>query len=59
MIGATFLLPFTPLATLLGFTILPAKLYLFVLVVIVIYMLLVEVVKKIFLKRWIHYTETT
>jgi len=50
VIGATFLLPFTPLAPLLGFTVLPLKLYLFVLIVIVFYMLFVEIAKKIFLK---------
>lgn len=52
IIGATFLLPFTPLAPLLGFTALPLKLYLFVLGVILFYMLLVELAKQLWLKRW-------
>ncbi len=53
IISITCLLPFTPLAPLLGFTTLPMKLYLFVLALVVIYMLLVEAAKKIFLKRWV------
>lgn len=53
VIGATFALPFTPLAPLLGFTSIPLKLYLFVLLVIGLYMLLVELAKKFFLKRWV------
>lgn len=54
IIMATFALPFTPLAPLLGFTALSLKLYGFVLVVIVFYMLFVELAKKFFLKRWTH-----
>ena len=52
LIGCTFLLPFTPLAPLLGFTALPLKFYVFILIVIVLYMFLVELAKKYFLRRW-------
>jgi len=53
IIGITFLLPFTPLAPFLGFTVLPSKLYLFVLGVIIFYIFLVELAKRICLKRWV------
>lgn len=53
IIGLSFLLPFTPLAPLLGFTVLPLKLYVFIFVMIIFYMFFVELAKKYFLKRWI------
>lgn len=52
IIGATFALPFTPIAPILGFTVLPPKLYLWVLFVIVCYVFLVELAKKICIKSW-------
>lgn len=53
IIALTFLLPLTPLAPFLGFTIIPGIFYLFILLIIILYMLLVEIAKKIFLKRWL------
>lgn len=52
IIAITFILPFTPLAPFLGFTVLPINLYFFVFVVIIFYMILVELAKRYFLKRW-------
>lgn len=52
IIMLTFLLPFTPIAPLLGFTPLSGQFYFFILGVIILYMLCVEWAKKIFLKRW-------
>jgi len=53
IIGATFMLPLTPFAHYLGFTAIPGKIYLFILLVLIFYMLLVELAKKLFIKRWL------
>ncbi|HET9112021.1 MAG TPA: magnesium-translocating P-type ATPase [Ktedonobacterales bacterium] len=45
------LLPFTPLAKLLGFTPLPPLFFLFLLVTVVIYLLLVEIMKRWLMRR--------
>ncbi len=45
------LLPFTPLATALGFTPLPGLYFLFLTAMIVTYLLLVEVVKRWLMRR--------
>jgi Mg2+-importing ATPase len=45
------LLPFTPLASLLGFTPLPPLFFLFLLVAVVIYLALVEIVKRRLMRR--------
>lgn len=52
IIGLTLLLPFTPIAPLLGFTTLSGKFYVFILGVIVFYMLCVEWAKSLFFKQW-------
>lgn len=48
---ATIFLPFMPFAHLLGFTILQSKYYLFIAIIVVLYVLCVEIAKKIFLKN--------
>lgn len=53
IILVTFLLPFTPLAPILGFTTLPIKLYFFIVGIVILYMVCVEIAKKIFIKHWI------
>lgn len=45
-------LPFTPLAAYLGFTVIPKKMYLFIGLIVGLYVLFVELAKKFFLKRW-------
>ncbi len=50
VISFTFILPYTPLAPLLGFTVLSLKLYLFILVLLLFYVLFVELAKKYFLR---------
>jgi Mg2+-importing ATPase len=51
VVGFGILLPFTPLATSLGFTPLPALYFLFLAGMIVTYLLLVEVVKRWLMRR--------
>ena len=48
------ILPFTPLATVLGFVPLQPAFLLFVLVATITYLVLVELVKRKLMKRWIH-----
>lgn len=50
IIAFTFILPFTPLAAPLGFTVLPLKLYLFILALLILYAFFVELAKKYFLR---------
>lgn len=50
---AIFFLPMTPIAPFLGFSSLPWKFYLFIIGVVILYVLCVEIAKKIFLKRWL------
>lgn len=52
IILATFALPFAPFASYLGFTPLPFKFYLLIVLIVFFYMLTVEIAKKIFLRRW-------
>lgn len=52
----TFFLPLMPFASLLGFTIIPNKFYMYIGAIVVLYILSVEVAKKIFLKNGINKT---
>lgn len=48
---ATIFLPFMPFASSFGFTILQAKFYLFIAIIVVLYVLSVELAKRVFLKN--------
>ncbi len=50
---AILVLPMTPIAPFLGFTSLSGQLYLFIILIVIIYILCVELTKKIVLKRWL------
>lgn len=53
IISITLLLPITPLAPYLGFTKIPGLYYLYIGILVIIYMLFVEIAKKVILKRWL------
>jgi len=47
----TLLLPFTPLGTIFGFSSLPVKMYILLLLIVAVYILAAEITKKIFYKK--------
>ncbi|HZY24412.1 MAG TPA: HAD-IC family P-type ATPase, partial [Bacteroidales bacterium] len=47
----TLLLPFTPLGTIFGFSSLPVKIYILLLLIVAVYILAAEITKKIFYKK--------
>jgi len=51
IVAVTIILPFTPLAGILGFCSLPISLILYILLIILLYIITAEVVKRIFYKR--------
>ena len=51
IVGATLIFPFTPLGVLFGFTPLPISFLLAVAVIVMLYILLAEVVKRVFYRR--------
>lgn len=51
-IGVVTLIPFTPLGTILGFTILPAVYFAWLAAIIVCYMILATVMKKVYVKKY-------
>ncbi len=51
-IGVVTLIPFTPLGTILGFTILPAVYFAWLAAIIICYMILATVMKKVYVKKY-------